>query len=96
MKKNKSSSFWELIARSILRNRILILTIVVSITFFWANQWKSSQKIASFVVMGNTFVPREEVLEAANVSTASVSIGDINLHEIEQNLQLKIKLNIIL
>ncbi|MAH81636.1 MAG: transporter [Flavobacteriaceae bacterium] len=41
MKKNKSSSFWELIARSILRNRILILTIVVSITFFWANQWKN-------------------------------------------------------
>ena len=41
MKKNKSSSFWELIARSILRNRILILSIVVSITFFWANQWKN-------------------------------------------------------
>ncbi len=41
MKKNKSSSFWELIARSILRNRILILTIVISITFFWTNQWKN-------------------------------------------------------
>lgn len=36
-----STSFWDLVARIILRNRILILTIVILLTVFMAMQWKN-------------------------------------------------------
>jgi predicted RND superfamily exporter protein len=40
MKKWFSLGFWELIARVVLRNRILMLLIIVLITIFLAMQWK--------------------------------------------------------
>ncbi|MDG2371430.1 MAG: efflux RND transporter permease subunit [Flavobacteriaceae bacterium] len=33
-------NFWEVIARLILRNRVLILTGIVLVTFFWVSQWQ--------------------------------------------------------
>ena len=36
-----SLGFWELIARIVLRNRILILSIIAAITVFLALQWKN-------------------------------------------------------
>ncbi len=36
-----SLGFWELIARIVLRNRILMLSIVAMITVFLAMQWKN-------------------------------------------------------
>ncbi|SHI47776.1 hypothetical protein SAMN05444363_0744 [Flavobacterium terrae] len=41
MKKLLSIGFWELIARIILRNRILIISIVTLITILLASQWKN-------------------------------------------------------
>ena len=41
MKNSINSSFWEIIARLILRNRILILITIIGVTLFWANQWKN-------------------------------------------------------
>lgn len=38
-----SLGFWELIARIVLRNRILMLTIIAAITVFLAMQWKNIQ-----------------------------------------------------
>jgi len=41
MKKKISAGFWEMIARVILKNRILILGIIAVITVFLALQWKN-------------------------------------------------------
>lgn len=43
MRKNNKSSVWSLVARLILRNRILILLGIVSLTFYWSTQWKNMQ-----------------------------------------------------
>ncbi len=40
MTKNKESIIWSLIARFILRNRILIFLAIISLTVFWSSQWK--------------------------------------------------------
>ena len=41
MIKTKESNIWSLIARLILRNRILILLGIICLTFFWSSQWKN-------------------------------------------------------
>lgn len=41
MKRISGIGFWEIIARIILRNRILLLTVVVGITILMALQWKN-------------------------------------------------------
>ena len=43
MKKKKKSSVWDLVARLILRNRLLILASIITLTGFWATQWKYMQ-----------------------------------------------------
>ena len=43
MKKKKQSNIWGLVARLILRNRILILAAIIALTGFWASQWKYMQ-----------------------------------------------------
>lgn len=43
MRKNNKSSVWSLVARLILRNRILILLGIISLTFYWSTQWKNMQ-----------------------------------------------------
>ena len=43
MKKKKTSSIWDLVARLILRNRLLILAGIIILTGFWALQWKHMQ-----------------------------------------------------
>ena len=40
MRKNKESIIWSLVARVILRNRILILFGITLLTIFWSLQWK--------------------------------------------------------
>ena len=41
MRKTKESNFWGLVARLILRNRILILLGIILLTLFWSLQWKN-------------------------------------------------------
>lgn len=41
MKKKSNVGFWELIARMILKNRIVILGIIIAITLFLGYQWKN-------------------------------------------------------
>ena len=41
MIKTKESNIWSLIARLILRNRILILLGIICLTLFWSLQWKN-------------------------------------------------------
>ena len=43
MRKNNKSSVWSLVARLILRNRILILLGIIFLTFYWSTQWKNMQ-----------------------------------------------------
>ena len=43
MKKKKKSNVWSLVARVILKNRFILLTAIIGITFFWATQWKYIQ-----------------------------------------------------
>jgi len=43
MKKKKTSSIWDLVARLILRNRLLILAGIIILTGFWIFQWKHMQ-----------------------------------------------------
>ncbi|MDG2108450.1 MAG: efflux RND transporter permease subunit [Flavobacteriaceae bacterium] len=43
MKKKKESNVWGLVARFILRNRLILLATIFGITFFWATQWKYMQ-----------------------------------------------------
>ena len=43
MKKKKKASVWDLVARFILRNRLLILAGLIILTGFWATQWKHMQ-----------------------------------------------------
>jgi predicted RND superfamily exporter protein len=43
MKKNKEWSFWSLVARLILKNRVLIILILIGITLFWSTHWKNIQ-----------------------------------------------------
>ena len=43
MKKKKQWNFWGLVARFILRNRILIILTLISSTIFWSTQWKFMQ-----------------------------------------------------
>lgn len=43
MKKKKKSNIWGLVARLILRNRIVILAVLIALTGFWASQWKYMQ-----------------------------------------------------
>ena len=40
MKRKKTWSFWEAVARLILRNRIPIILALVGVTVFWINQWQ--------------------------------------------------------
>ena len=40
MKKKNNLSFWEAVARLILRNRILILIGISIFTIFWISQWQ--------------------------------------------------------
>ena len=41
MKKKITVGFWELIARIVLKNRIVILGVILAITIFLALQWKN-------------------------------------------------------
>ncbi|MBA6151674.1 efflux RND transporter permease subunit [Gelidibacter maritimus] len=41
MSKLSTKSFWEVVARSILRNKIIILVLIVLATFFLSTQWKN-------------------------------------------------------
>jgi predicted RND superfamily exporter protein len=43
MKKKKDSNIWGLVARLILRNRLILLAALLGMTFFWATQWKYMQ-----------------------------------------------------
>jgi len=43
MKKKKDSNIWGLVARLILRNRLILLAAIVGMTFFWGTQWKYMQ-----------------------------------------------------
>ena len=43
MRKNKKPNIWGLVARIILRNRILILLGILLLTVFWSTQWKQMQ-----------------------------------------------------
>ncbi|MDC3133060.1 RND family transporter, partial [Flavobacteriaceae bacterium] len=43
MKNKKKWSFWDIVARLILRNRIIILLLIVGMTVFWSSQWKYMQ-----------------------------------------------------
>ena len=43
MKKKKQTNIWGLVARLILRNRIVILAVLIALTGFWASQWKYMQ-----------------------------------------------------
>ena len=43
MKKKNEWNIWSLVARFILRNRILILLVLVFSTIFWSTQWKYMQ-----------------------------------------------------
>ena len=43
MKNKKKWSFWDIVARLILRNRIIILLMIVGMTVFWSSQWKYMQ-----------------------------------------------------
>ncbi len=43
MKKKKQWNIWGLVAGLILRNRILILLVLISITIYWSMQWKYMQ-----------------------------------------------------
>lgn len=40
MKKKKNWNLWSLVARLILRNRVLILLSIVALTLYWSTQWK--------------------------------------------------------
>ena len=39
MKRKNKWSFWEAIARLILRNRIVLILLLFAVTAFWASQW---------------------------------------------------------
>jgi predicted RND superfamily exporter protein len=39
MKRKNKWSFWEAIARSILRNRIVLILLLFAVTVFWASHW---------------------------------------------------------
>ena len=41
MKRKNKWSFWEAIARLILRNRIALIIALFAVTAFWASQWKN-------------------------------------------------------
>jgi len=43
MKKKKNWNLWSLVARLILRNRVLILLSIVALTLYWSTQWKYMQ-----------------------------------------------------
>ena len=43
MKKKKNWNIWSLVARLILRNRVLILLSIVALTLYWSTQWKYMQ-----------------------------------------------------
>ena len=36
-------NFWSTVANLILKNRIIILLLILGLTFFWSNQWKNIQ-----------------------------------------------------
>ena len=36
-------NFWSNVANLILKNRIIILLLILGLTFFWSNQWKNIQ-----------------------------------------------------
>ena len=40
MKRKRKASFWEAVARLILRNRIALIFALVGVTAFWATQWQ--------------------------------------------------------
>ena len=40
MKRKKKWSFWEAVARLILRNRIALIIALIGVTAFWATQWQ--------------------------------------------------------
>ena len=41
MKRKNKWSFWEAIARLILRNRIVLILLLFAVTAFWASQWEN-------------------------------------------------------
>ncbi len=43
MKNKKNWNLWSLVARLILRNRVLILLSIVALTLYWSTQWKYMQ-----------------------------------------------------
>ncbi len=43
MKKKKNWNIWSLVARLILRNRVLILLSILALTLYWSTQWKYMQ-----------------------------------------------------
>src|SRR6056300_1967248 len=43
MKKNSKWNIWGLVARLILRNRLVIIIAIIAATCFWATQWKYLQ-----------------------------------------------------
>lgn len=43
MKKNSKWNIWGLVARLILRNRLVIVIAIIAVTCFWATQWKYMQ-----------------------------------------------------
>ena len=56
MRKTKESNFWGLVARLILRNRILILLGIILLTLFWSLQWKNMR----FTFTEANLLPRSE------------------------------------
>ena len=41
MKRKNKWSFWEAIARLILRNRIVLILLLFAVTTFWASHWEN-------------------------------------------------------
>ena len=41
MKRKNKWSFWEAIARLILRNRIVLILLLFAVTAFWASHWEN-------------------------------------------------------
>lgn len=41
MKRNNKWNFWEAIARLILRNRVVLILLLLAVTTFWASQWNN-------------------------------------------------------
>ena len=58
-----SLGFWELIARIVLRNRILMLSIIVVITALLALQWKNIH----FTFTEANLLPEDNIVNIENI-----------------------------